>query len=229
MKPILCWALASTALGLSLPEPGVSADCGGGRPVNRASVFQVHNTPIEPRYFHNLSTAQIEGLQASVKLASRMLREPGLTAAEQALNTSYQCGAEEDTRTHRFCVWADSVNVDFSYTKMDVYVSNQYAEGTCPYRVILAHEKQHVAINQRALAKYLALMRRALLKDRSIPTKNRPLPAYSFESGQKVVAQRVERVIQPLYDRYKNEVLRENRKIDTPANYRRTQAKCAEW
>ena len=205
------------------------AGCGGGPPVNRASVFRVFNTPIRPRYFHNFSTAQIEGLQASVKLASRMMREPGLTAAEQALNTSYQCGAMEDTRTHRFCVWADSVSVELSYTQMDVYVSNQYPEGSCPYRVILAHENQHVDINQRVLAKYLVLMRRALLKDRTLPTKDRPLPASSFENGQKVIAQRVERVVQPLYDRYKNEVLGENRKIDTPAAYRRTQAKCREW
>lgn len=229
VKRLRRWAAASLIACGALANREARAGCGGGPPVRRASVFRVHNTPIHPRYFHDLSTAQIEGLQSSVKLASRNMREPGLTAAEQALNTSYQCGAMENTRTHRFCVWADSVDVDLSYTGMDVYVSDQYPEGSCPYRVILAHENRHVAINQRVLAKYVVLMRRALLKDRTIPTRDRPLEAYSFEGGQKVIADRVERVIQPLYDRYKNEVIRENHKIDTPASYRRTQAKCSEW
>jgi hypothetical protein len=205
------------------------AQCAGGPPVNRQVLFHVVNVPIQPLYFHNLSTAQIEGLQTSVKFTSRNLQEPGLTSAEQSLDTSYQCGALENTHTHRLCVWADSVEVDFSYTKMDVYISSQYPEGSCPYRVILAHENQHVAINQRVLKKYLALMKRAIRRDRSIPTKDRPILAGSFKEGQDIIAARIARIIQPLYGRYKREVLGENRKIDTMRNYRRIQAQCKDW
>lgn len=205
------------------------AQCAGGPPVNRQAIFHVVNIPIEPHYFHNFSTAQIEGLQTSVKFTSRNLQEPGLTSAEQALDTSYQCGALENTRTHRVCVWADSVEIDFSYTKMDVYVSSQYPEGSCPYRVILAHENQHVAINNRVLKKYLGLMKQAIRRDRSIPTKDRPISAGSFKEGQDIIAARIARIIQPLYDHYKREVRWDNRMIDTMRNYGRIQAKCKDW
>jgi hypothetical protein len=205
------------------------AQCGGGLPVNRNAIFHVVNVPIQPHYYHNLSTAQIEGLQNSVKFTSRNLQEPGLTCAEQSLDTNYQCGAMENMQTRRFCVWADSVEVDFSYTKMDVYISSQYLEGTCPYRVILAHENQHVAINNRTLRKYVELMKQAVRRDRTIPTKDRPITVGSFKEGQDIIASRISRIIQPLYERYKREVLAENRKIDTMRNYRRIQAQCHDW
>ena len=209
--------------------PAVFAQCGGGPPVNRNAIFHVVNVPLQPTYHHNLSTAQIQSLGYNVKLASRNLEEPGLTTAEQSLETNAQYGALENTRTHRFCVWAESVDVEFSYTKMDVYVSSQYPESSCPYRVILEHENQHVAINQGVLRKYVNLMKQAIRKDRTIPTKTRPLSAASFKEGQDIISARIARIIQPLYQHYKREVLGANRKIDTMRNYRRIQAKCKGW
>lgn len=217
------------AIWAAVEYGAVFAQCAGGPPVNRNALFHIVNVPIQPTYHHDLSTVQIEGLQTSVKFASRNLQEPGLTAAEQSLETNYQCGALENTRTHRVCVWAESLEVDFSYSKMDVYVSTQYPEGSCAYKVILAHENQHVSINQRVLNKYVALMKRAIQRDRTIPTKNRPLPAGTFKEGQDIIAARIARIIQPLYNHYKKEVLRDNRMIDTMRNYRRIQAKCRDW
>lgn len=205
------------------------AQCAGGPPVNRNAIFHVVNVPIQPTYHHDLSTAQIEGLATSVKFTSRNMQEPGLTAAEQSLETSYQCGALENTGTHRVCVWADSVEVDFSYTKMDVYISSQYPKGSCAYGAILEHEDQHVAINQAVLRKYVALMKQAIRRDRRIPTKTRPLSMGSFKQGQDEIAARIARIIQPLYQGYKREVLAANKKIDTMRNYQHIQAKCRDW
>jgi len=218
-----------TAALLAAGAGATFAQCGGGPPVNRNAIFHVVNVPILPVYHHDLSTAQIQGLATSVKFNSRNMQEPGLTAAEQSLDTSYQCGALENTRSHRVCVWADSVEVDFSYTKMDVYISSQYPEGSCAYRAILEHEDQHVAINQAVLKKYVALMKRAIRYDRTIPSKDRPLSAGSFKQGQEIIAARIAKIIQPLYRRYKREVQQANRWIDTMGNYRRIQAKCKDW
>jgi hypothetical protein len=205
------------------------AQCGGGPPVNRKEVFRVTNTPIQPRYFHNYSTAQIENLGFSVKLASRNFQEPGLTIAEQTITTDFECESLEDSQKRRVCVWAKSVSVDFSYTKMDVYISSQYPVGSCPYQVILDHENQHVGINQRVLHKYLDLMREALARDRSIPTKERSLVVATFKKGENLISARIKRIIMPLYNRYKKEIKSENMKIDTMKNYGRVQAKCKDW
>lgn len=225
---IFVFALAGAFWPVDVGGPAW-AQCGGGPPVDRAAVFRVVNAPITPFYHHNLTTAQIEGLQNSVKLTSRNLQEPGLTAAEQELTTNYQCGALETVPNRRYCVWADSVEVDFSYTKMDVYISSQYPEGSCAYRAILAHENQHVEINRRVLAKYVELMRRALRGNRTIPTKDRPLVAASFKEGQDIISRRIQRIIQPLYRHYQKEVLWDNRMIDTMKNYRRIEEQCKDW
>ncbi len=207
----------------------VFAQCGGGPPVNRNAIFHVVNVPILHTYHHELTTDQIEHLQTSVKLTSRYMREPGLTAAEQSFQIESHTEGVEDPRTRRYCAWATSVEVDFSYTKMDVYISSQYPEGSCPYRMILAHENQHVAINQRVLKKYVALMKKAIRRDRSIPTRNRPIQVGSVKEGEDIIEARVNKIVQPLYEGYKKEVLRENKKIDTLRNYRRIQAKCKDW
>ena len=206
---------------------GFSA-CPGDPHFDRSSVIHLINTPIQPSYFHDHSTAQIEAMRHA-KYHSRMMHSPGITLAEHELNTQYQIGGLRHGRSGGCCIWVDSLKVDFSYHKMDVYVSSQYPEGGCPYRVILAHENQHVAINQAALGKYLEMMRQALAVDRTIPTKANPLAVSSMGQGKAIVSARVNRLIYPIYDRFKKAVMIENGKIDTLENYKRTQAQCDKW
>jgi hypothetical protein len=206
----------------------VFAACPGDPKFNRASLAVFSSPPLAPVLHHNLNTSQIEALRPG-RAPSGGLHNPGLTIAEQTMKTDYRIGGSKNSRSKHYCVWAESVKVEFHYTKMDVYVSNQYAKETCAYKVILDHENQHVAINQRVLAKYLAFMKAALKRDRTIPTKANPLAASTLESGRAAIAARVERVLQPLDRQYMKEVRAENAKIDTLANYKKTQAKCKEW
>ena len=193
---------------------------------NLASFIQITSAPVQTRYFHDLNTARI-GAMRHQKLQSRSLHVPGITLAEHELKTDYEIGGLRQGRHIR--VWAESVRADFSFRKMEVYVSSQYPEGSCQYKVILTHENQHVAINLDTLKKYREIMARALMKTRSIPTKAHPLTVKSLDQGKKIIAARINRLIQPIYTRFKRAVLRENETIDTIANYRRTQALCSNW
>ena len=204
------------------------AACPGDPHFDRSSVIHLQNTPLQPRYFHDHNTSQIEAMRHS-RYHSGSMHNPGITLAEHELNTGYQIGGVSHGRGRSCCVWVDSLQVDFSYHKMDVYVSSQYAEGSCPYQVVLDHENQHVAINQRVFAKYLDWMRRALAADRSIPTKANPLSVASMAQGKSAVSARVNRLLNPIYAKFKREVMVENGKIDTIENYKRTQAKCKNW
>jgi hypothetical protein len=158
-----------------------------------------------------------------------MMHNPGLTLAEHELKTDYQMGGLQRGGRAEYCVWVESLALDFSFRRMDVYLSSQYPEGSCQYDVILGHENQHVAINNRTLRKYYSLMRQALWKTRSIPTKANPLPVSSLNQGKAIIAARINGIVNPIYARFKKAVLAENAKIDTVANYRRTQAKCSSW
>jgi hypothetical protein len=51
----------------------------------------------------------------------------------------------------------------------------------------------------------------------------------SVQRGEALIAQRVDRVVMPIYDRFQKEVVSQNAKIDTRKNYRRLQAHCKNW
>jgi hypothetical protein len=220
LTPVLC--LCFLAASDAFPA------CPGEKNFNRASVIRLESAPIQARYFRNLSTAQIEAMRHH-DAAKTGMHNPGITVAEHELKTDCQVAGIQRNGRGAICVWAETVNVTFDYRQMDVYISNQYAEGTCPYRAILAHENQHVAINLRVLKKYKILMERALKMDRTIPTKGNPLSVRSVEDGKKIISQRIERIVNPLYARFKREITLENGKIDTMASYRRVNAKCKDW
>lgn len=203
-------------------------DCSGDPRFNPSSIIHVSTVPIQTRYFHNLSTAQIEQMR-HLKLHNKSLHNPGVTVAEHELTINYELGGLEHARGDGFCVWAESVSIGFSYNQMDVYITSQYPAGSCPYTAILNHENQHVAINTRTLEKYRVLMTRALKSAKTIPTRAHPLNVLSEKNGGDIISARISRIVNPLLAKFKNEIQRENGKIDTMENYRRVQAQCRDW
>jgi hypothetical protein len=79
------------------------------------------------------------------------------------------------------------------------------------------------------LAKYKVLLERALKTSRSIPTRAHPLSAVSMENARKIISARINAIVDPITKKFKAEVTRENGKLDTMKNYRKTQAKCKDW
>jgi hypothetical protein len=69
--------------------------------------------------------------------------------------------------------FARSVNVYFWLDPIEVFVSSDYAEGSCPYRVTLQHEMSHVRAFLRIFHSYRSAMVRAL-NSLSFPTENAP-------------------------------------------------------
>jgi hypothetical protein len=193
-----------------------------------AAIVHITSNNLGPTYYHNMTTAQIEQMR-HLQFHNKLLHNPGVTMAEQELKIDYQIAGEEHSRRDGVYAWAESIDVQFSYSRMDVYVSSQYPESSCAYKVILDHENQHVAINRKALAKYKVLIEKALKTSRSIPTKAHPLSAVSIQNARNIISSRINAVVNPIVKQFKKEVTRENGKIDTAQNYRRTQAKCKDW
>jgi hypothetical protein len=211
-----------------LAAPLCAMDCSGDPHFNPRSIYHVVTTPVQVRYFHDKTTAEIEQMR-NLKFHNKLEHNPGVTLAEHALKMDYQIGGLEHPNGDGFCVWVESVQVDFSYDKLDVYVSSQYPVGSCPYQVITNHENQHVAIDQRVLAKYRTLIEKALKRSRSIPTKAHPLSVVSMDNGKAIINKRLDAIVNKITAAYQKETIRQNAKIDTPANYRRTQALCNNW
>ncbi len=206
----------------------VYAQCNPDPTFDSSSVFHIISRPIEPTYYHDHSTRQIEALRHQ-KLHMRNMHEPGLTLAEHELKTDFRISGMGRSDRKRVCVWLESLDVDFSYTRMDVFISSQYGEGSCPYQVIRDHENQHVSINLATLKKYREKMETAIKGAMSLPTKANPLSFSSLNQAKNILAARIKGIVDPIYKRFKDEVMRNNNQIDTMENYRRTQAKCSNW
>lgn len=203
-------------------------DCPQDPSATLAPAIHLTSKPLKPRYFHDHSTAQIAAMRRQW-YAARLTHTPGLTMADNRLDSRLKLQGMSHGKNGPVCAWVVSVNVDFSWTRMDVYISSKYPRGSCPYQVILAHENQHVAINTAAFEKYKALMLRALLSATDLPTKANPMMAPSMRQAKAILSSRVNGIVMPLYTEFKQELLAENAKIDTPENYKRTQALCPQW
>jgi hypothetical protein len=192
------------------------------------SIVHFSSSIIPARYIHDHNTAQIGALRHQHSHFHGM-HTPGLTMAEEEMKSDFQMETLHYPGSRVYQVWAKAINVDFSYTKMDVYISSQYGEGTCPYKVIRDHENQHVAINARTLQKYADQMQQALMSCKTFPTKNHPWKVSSVSKARSALKQKILGIVNPLYHRYAQEVIRANAQIDTPENYKRTQALCQDW
>jgi hypothetical protein len=134
--------------------------------------------------------------------------------------------AAETTDNGLFCMWVESGDVEFSRVKMDVYITSNYAEGSCEFEVVRAHEETHVAIYERVFDKYLARMEAALSQDRRTPMQGNPFLARSRRSGKAALSTILDDLVNGLFADFNSESQRENAKLDTPERYRAESAKC---
>ena len=195
---------------------------------NRASVIHVTSQPLQPTYYHDRSTSQIESLWHA-KFKSPRSREPGLTMAESEIKTNYDFRIEQRGRQADYCFWVESLDLEFSYIRMDVFISSQYPEGSCEYNAVLNHENQHVAINLRVFEKYKKIMLRALRRNLRIPTRANPISVASPEEEKRLITRKIDNIANPVFYRFKRELVAANAKIDTAKSYRRIQAQCSNW
>ena len=210
----VCWALA-------IPS--------GAARAKGSSILHVTGKVLQPTYHHEYDTARIQAM-SGIRAPSRAAQEPGLTLFEYELSSQYEMGEKAKDPRGPFRIWAKSIQVNFSMTRMEVFVSSQYPVGSCQYAAILAHENTHVAINERVFKKYKAILEGQLRRvERSLPSLARPLRAGSEAQGEAALDQKLKPLFQSLEARFAAEVKRENAKIDTPASYARTQAKCKGW
>jgi hypothetical protein len=214
-------------LGIGLLAPAakaqVSPQVGEG-----SGVLHFTSHSVAPSYHHDLSTAQIEGIN-NEWVPSRNRREPGLTAFHYGWKLAVDVQGLAPAQGGPVSIWASTINFDFSITQFDVYVSNQYAEGSCPYRVVLAHENNHVAINRENFEKYRLILKATLEKDDNFPTEAHPWKVDSLKDGDARIQTYLQGEIAPIVQRFKDENGLSNATIDLPDNYARLQAQCQDW
>jgi hypothetical protein len=124
----------------------------------------------------------------------------------------------------------EDLKVEFVFEDLKVFLANEYQEGSCEHYHIREHENEHVRIYREVYAKYQPLLEQAVAAARGqIPLKTAPVTVVSREEGGRVVKESIDAVVDPIFERFDQELEDENAKIDTAASYDELRRRCSGW
>jgi hypothetical protein len=116
----------------------------------------------------------------------------GMTASSTRAEIDIDGPSLSDPASGRECI-APIISVQLSYQPLNVYVAREFHPASCPYRVVYAHEMQHVKIYMDNLPRLEQLVRGELVKRYA----GRPLYAPRGQ-GLTVLQEQIDTWLRPL-------------------------------
>ncbi len=125
-----------------------------------------------------------------------------------------------------FCVYPTAIKLSVYFSDPTIYISKQLIPNSCEYNVVLRHEQTHQQINKAALDYFLPLFDEAAKK---IALSIKPINVKSLSEIDKASAELTEeynKKFSPLLEFFKQELLKEQLKLDNQANYQHENILC---
>lgn len=125
-----------------------------------------------------------------------------------------------------FCVYPTTIKLSIYFSDPTIYISKQLIPNSCEYNVVLRHEQTHQQINKAALDYFLPLFNEATSK---IALSVKPINVKTLSDIDKASAKLTEeynKKLSPLLDFFKQELLKEQLKLDNRANYQHESILC---
>jgi len=217
--------LLSSAVPVHAAVGHSARPCPAGGSRGFLQVFHyVTGIPKEPVVHRDLDTPHIQALSGWRNAG--YWQNPGLTRGGHELKTDFRMSGSQGPGGT--CAWVEDLTITFDYDELEVYVSSDYADGTCEERQILAHEMDHVAVHRRAYQKHQAALKKRLLS-LGLPSPSHPKRYRNMAEAQRLVSAALKRVTESEYAAFKREITVENARLDTPQNYRAVQRRCSHW
>jgi hypothetical protein len=200
---------------------------GSSNPDSAAPIQYLYNFP-EPVYHHDRNAADIETL-ARQSGSEEHYRVEGLTQAEFGIQTLYQFNSSRKLFGGTYTMWVENLRVDFSYTAVNVYVSNEYADGSCEFNATRDHENEHLTVHRRVYEKYQKAVQEAFAAAKDLPLADHPIQASSLAEGKDKIAAMLSAVTDPVFQDFRQELSDEQGKLDTKESYDRLKGQCSHW
>ena len=127
-----------------------------------------------------------------------------------------------------FCFWVRRTELTIHHPAPDIYVAREYRRGTCPYRAVVAHERQHIRTSRALINRYIPRLHWVLTSLR-IPTGQRPVLVGSPEEAKSEVRALMKDLAEPLFREMAKALRAAQAKIDSPASYQRLFKQCKKW
>lgn len=200
-------------------------DCLPNHAGNAQASIKLISDNLVPDYRHMLTRPQIGALGGNGHMPSDR-RHAGLTQSRTAFSVKptlrfYRLSGG------RLCAQLAEVEASWRMTRLQVDIAVEYGRASCPYREILAHENQHVAIAQK---QFVAAQQGLRAKLAELVSQLRPFVIKGTpDQTARQVAAHLLAGVQPVLGVYNAEAARANAALDTPENYRAVSARCADW
>ena len=166
-----------------------------------------------------------------IMAARNKLTEAGMfTAGLSLVDVDWSVSLNTVSRSinGRICVIPASVDVFIGYRNPVIYISNDIAEGTCTYEVVLRHERQHQQINVSVLDYYLPTLKKGL-KERLAVLQTRGANA---DEDTDVITDDMNanyaNAIRPLINRFQITLQNEQQRLDNRQNYQYESGLCSD-
>ena len=127
-----------------------------------------------------------------------------------------------------YCFWVKGITVLLGYRSIEIFVASEYKPGSCPYRVILRHEQDHVRVARRNLNRYAPTVRGALTS-LLIPKASAPVKIASPEAAEAEFQSLYKMLLEPVYKEMLTALQKAQALVDSPPEYRRTFKLCRNW
>ncbi|MFQ5664690.1 MAG: hypothetical protein ACE5HL_12775 [Terriglobia bacterium] len=219
MLPSAAWAagLMLTILAVSSSTSALAQEAPRPAP---ADSFAVEVTTKAPpvRVHRELGEAQIRALSGKREVV-------GSTQMTLTTKTRLDTTFVSTSRGER-SFWVSEVNVTLWYRAIDIYVAREHPQGSCKYRAILAHEREHIRVDREVVEGYADQIKAALLAS-SLPTYAKPLPVGSAAAGMKATQVLLDDILQPLQATLREKRRQASQALDTPETYEVFRQRCA--
>lgn len=155
---------------------------------------------------------------------SSMSRPVGLTTLKSMF--SLKGATTLMPRGDGYCVQLASVEIDFGWEDMNVYVPTEFPEGSCEYRAVLDHENQHVSIIRGALREFAP---RARARIEAVLARSRPHFSRGKDGSADAALAPVGAQLSALLQEFDELHSSRGAVIDTPSNYAAVTGMCKNW
>lgn len=177
-------------------------------------------------YNRNLNVAGIRNLfsnrgQAAGGPHSRAL---GITAVETIL--SLRAASRLVPRQNGYCVYLTSVDADFGWQRLQVFIASELKSGSCGYSAVLDHENQHVAINRETATQFAPRVRARL---EELLKAQKPVFVRDTGPATDAILDQIKNRSAPVVNDFAEMLAARQAVIDTAKNYSATSALCADW
>jgi len=183
-----------------------------------AGRVEIRRTPVAVAENYSVPLAQLARMSEP---ESRHHRTVGLTRAKFGYRSTLELEGLEDAKGARACA-RPQVKIEIEVTGTTVYVAREFHGDACREPLILAHERQHVAVFDR----YADEAARTLAREIEVRLGNRVRYGGTMAGIQDALKKELAVHLEGFMDRARGELDRRHAAIDTPDEYDRMTRTC---